>query len=71
MRTTSPNQRIQIWDDTFESEMYLQVQEAKNYYEQMRYRDVIREGFFDLQGVKENYKINCASEGYRRDLILK
>jgi leucyl-tRNA synthetase len=47
------------------------VYNTRNYYDLMRYRDVVREGFYDFQAIKENYRINCGAEGLRRDLVLK
>lgn len=48
LRTTSPNPRLQNWDDTFENEMLKSVCETRGHYDQMRYRDVVREGFYDF-----------------------
>jgi len=37
----------------------------------MRYRDVLRIGFFEFTNIREDYKIRCGSAHMRIDLVLK
>ncbi len=70
-RKDSPNENINFYDRVFEAELdeiYLKSLEA---YESMRFRDVLKICFFELVGIKDDYKLNYGSQGPRKDLITK
>jgi hypothetical protein len=36
----------------------------------MKFRDVVKDGFFNLQSAKDEYLLLVAAEGPQRDLVL-
>lgn len=68
MRTESCPE-TQFFDEVFESEMNELILESYNDYEQILYRNVLKNAFFNFLSMKEEYLINCANKGMRRDLF--
>jgi len=62
---------LKFVDDAFLAEMERGIYNTELAYEQMRFRDVIKYGFFDFSSLKEEYKIRCGSSNMRLDLVLK
>jgi len=68
MRTESCKD-TEFFDTIFESEMNELILEGYNDYDQMLYRNVIKNVFFNFLSIKEEYLINCGNKGMRLDLF--
>ena len=63
--------KIEFFDNTFQNEIiYLTIQTVEAY-DAMRYRDVLKWGFFEFQAIKDDYKVQCGAAGLRKDLVAK
>lgn len=70
-REKSLDENIEFFDNTFANEiMHLTIQTLESY-EAMRYRDVLKWGFFEFQAIKDDYKFQCGNAGLRKDLVAK
>lgn len=70
MRTESCKD-TEFFDKVFESQMNEYIAQAYEDYEQILFREVIKNVFYNFLSVKEEYLINCANKGMRRDLFQK
>lgn len=68
MRTESCTE-TDFFDRVFESEMNELIAEAFRDYEQILFRNVLKNAFFNFLSIKEEYLINCENKGMRRDLF--
>lgn len=48
---------IDLWDGIFENAINHAIEEATQNYEDMKYKQVLKFGFFELQSIKEDYLI--------------
>lgn len=70
-REKSIDEKTDFFDNTFMNEiLYLTLQTLESY-ETMRYRDVLKWGFFEFQAIKDDYKIQVGAAGLRKDLVAK
>jgi len=58
-------------DKVFDSEINKIIKETESHYEKANYRDAVQIGFFALQSARDNYRMNTADKGMKRDLILR
>lgn len=70
-REKSTDEKLEFFDLTFQNEMNQLVKDTIEAYETMRFRDALKNGFFEFQAIKDDYKINVGSNGVRKDLILQ
>ena len=68
MRTQSCKE-TEFFDTIFESEMNELILEGYNDYDNMLFRNVIKNVFFNFLSIKEEYLINCGNKGMRLDLF--
>ena len=68
---TISNDYIRFVDNVFSSEIDRAIHLTESAYESMRYRDVLKYGFFDLTSLKEDYKIRCGEYNMKYELVLK
>ena len=60
---------VEFHDRVFENKLRETVLRVEAAYERLLFRDVMREGFFGLVHLKDEYKHNCGGKGVRKDLI--
>ena len=60
-----------FFDRVFESQMNEYIAQAYEDYNNLLFREVIKNVFYNFLSVKEEYLINCANKGMRRDLFQK
>jgi leucyl-tRNA synthetase len=70
-REKPTDEKIEFFDLTFQNEMNQLLIDAIEAYETMRFRDALKNGFFELQTIKDDYKLNVGTSGVRKDLILQ
>lgn len=46
-----------LWDKIFENAMNQAIEKATQYYDEMKYKQALKSGFFELQSIKEDYLI--------------
>lgn len=68
MRTESCEETT-FFDQVFESQMNEYILEAYDNYNQILFREVVKNVFYNFLSMKEEYLINCANKGMRRDLF--
>lgn len=51
--------------------MKLLVKKTLQSYEEMKFRDVCKNGFHEFQTIKDDYLVKCSNAGPRKDLIEK
>lgn len=71
LRETADNPRTHFFDQVFENQMNQAVIEAVEGYEKMRFRDVLKSGFFEFQNSKDDYKLMVGQDGMCKSLVLK
>ena len=68
-REKALDEKTEFFDNTFLNEiLYLTLQTIESY-EAMRYRDVLKWGFFEFQATKDDYKLYVGNAGLRKDLV--
>lgn len=70
-REKATDEKIEFFDLTFQNEMNQLVKDTIEAYETMRFRDALKNGFFEFQAIKDDYKLNVGANGVRKDLILQ
>lgn len=70
-REKSVSEQTEFFDNTFYNEILHLTMLTIDSYEAMRYRDVLKWGFFELQACKDDYKIQVGAAGLRKDLVIK
>lgn len=68
--STEVNSSVSFYDKVFQNEIASVLEDCREAYENMRFRDVLKRGFFDFSKMKEDYKHQAASAGMREDLII-
>lgn len=63
------NAQTDFYDKVFQNEIALVLEDCKEAYEAMKFRDVLKRGFYDLTKIKEDYKHHVGSAGMREDLV--
>lgn len=54
----------------FESEINLKIKETGEFFEKMLFKEALRSGFFEMQGIRDKYRELCL-DGMHIDLVLK
>lgn len=67
-REDSPESLV-FFDKLFESKIKQVALMVDGYYEKMLFRDVMKEAFFNMSHLRDEYKYLCGNKGPRRDLI--
>ncbi|CAB3368878.1 Hypothetical predicted protein [Cloeon dipterum] len=57
-------------DQVFSSELNLKIQETKENYQNMLFKEALRTGFFELQAARDKYR-ELSSDGMHADLIIR
>lgn len=71
-RTESPEtDNMKFYDDVFEAELKNTVYEYCQNFDKLLLREVLKTSFFNLNHMREDYRLNCGNHGPRRDLIIK
>ncbi|CAD8104543.1 unnamed protein product [Paramecium primaurelia] len=70
-RTQAQSKNIEFFDNVFESQINYQAIQVIQNYEEMKFRDVAKNGFHVLQGYKDDYLLAVQAEGPNKNLILK
>lgn len=70
-REKSIDENSDFFDNTFLNEILNLTIQTIESYETMRYRDVLKWGFFEFQAIKDDYKIQVGCAGMRKDLVAK
>ncbi len=60
---------LAFFDSVFESEIKQIAINAEENFEKMVYREIVKDVFFNLQHVREEYKFHCGNAGYSKKLI--
>ena len=60
---------LQFFDTVFESEIKQIALLAEENFEKMVFREIVKEVFFNMQHIREEYKFNCGNAGYNKRLI--
>ena len=63
------SKEMQFYDDVFENAVKDIVLKTDTSYDSMVIKDVIKEIFFNMSHVKEDYKNSCGDSGMKRDLV--
>ena len=58
-----------FFDSVFESEIKRVTIATEKAFESMVFRDVIKEAFFNMQHIREEYKFNCGNAGFNKKLV--
>uniref|UniRef100_A0A1J3IX15 leucine--tRNA ligase n=2 Tax=Noccaea caerulescens TaxID=107243 RepID=A0A1J3IX15_NOCCA len=58
-------------DRVFENEMNIAIRLTEKAYENCLFREALKNGFYDLQAARDEYRLSCGSGGMNHDLILK
>jgi len=68
-----PPEEYNFFERAFNAQMNLAVEECKNAYEAMRYRDVVRTAFYDFMSFRDAYRDACVRQNLplHRDLVRK
>jgi leucyl-tRNA synthetase len=53
----APHKTGDLWDNIFENAINHGIDEATNHFDGMRYKQVFKYGFYELQSIKEDYLI--------------
>jgi leucyl-tRNA synthetase len=69
-RTTAKDALVGYFDEIFANQIKEITLETIRSYNEMKFRDVVKNGFFNLQSAKDEYLLLVAAEGPRRDLVL-
>jgi hypothetical protein len=64
-----PSEESQYFDDIFLNQMYDTMIKVTRGYEEMKYRDVVKYGVYEFNGIKDEYLLSCQHTKPRRDLI--
>ena len=70
-REKSLDETIEFFDNTFLNEIKNLTLQTIESFESMRYRDVLKWGFFEFQAIKDDYKVQVGNAGLRKDLVAK
>ncbi|KAL3880632.1 hypothetical protein ACJMK2_032856 [Sinanodonta woodiana] len=57
-------------DKVFDSEINISIQETQKYYDEMKYKEALRTGFFEFQTIRDKYR-EVEVEGMHRDLVFR
>lgn len=68
-REDSPAE-VEFFDRVFENKVKIIASNAESAYEKMLFRDVVKEAFYNMGHVRDEYKYMCGNHGPRKDLIL-
>lgn len=49
--------QVDLWDTIFENAINTAIEKATQYYEEMKYKQMLKYAFFELQSIKEDYLI--------------
>jgi leucyl-tRNA synthetase len=60
-----------LWDDIFENELSYAIDHTTRDYNEIKYKQALKHGFFELQTVKEDYLIGKGSEPVNPFLLLR
>jgi leucyl-tRNA synthetase len=60
-----------LWDEIFENEINYAVENTTKDYNEIRYKQALKHGFFEPQTAKEDYLIGKAGKGVNPFLLLK
>ena len=60
---------LQFYDTLFESKLLKIVLAVESGYENMAFREIMKEAFFGMIHIKDEYRLNCGNKGFRQDLI--
>ena len=60
-----------LWDDLFENELNYAIETTTKSYNEIRYKQALKHGFFEPQTVKEDYLIGKGGKGVNPFLLLK
>ncbi|CAA7062460.1 unnamed protein product [Microthlaspi erraticum] len=58
-------------DKVFENDMNIAIRLTEKAYENCLFREALKNGFYDLQAARDEYRLSCGSGGMNHDLILK
>ena len=65
LREDSPK-KLEFFDSVFENEIYKMIYKADKDYNSMLFREVIKNIFFSLQHIREEYRLSCDNHGYKK-----
>ena len=68
MRSDS-NAQTEFFDSVFNAELKRVIKNTEKAYEGMVIRDVIKEAFYKMTTIREEYRLSCGGQGMRRDLV--
>jgi leucyl-tRNA synthetase len=71
LRTSETNAHLEFYDKVFENKIKEITYLADQFYDGMVMRDVLKEVFYNMSSIREDYKSYCGNLGMRRDLVLK
>lgn len=57
-------------DQVFQSELNLKIRETDEFYQKMLFKEALRTGFFEMQGIRDKYRELCL-DGMHVDLVVK
>ncbi|XP_010553692.1 PREDICTED: leucine--tRNA ligase, cytoplasmic-like [Tarenaya hassleriana] len=58
-------------DKVFENEINIGIRSTEKAYDNFLFREALKNGFYDLQAARDEYRLSCGSGGMNRDLILR
>ncbi|CAH2078422.1 unnamed protein product, partial [Thlaspi arvense] len=57
-------------DKVFENDMNIAIRLTEKAYKECLFREALKNGFYDLQAARDEYRLSCGSGGMNRDLVL-
>lgn len=68
---TEENKDLAFADEVFENEIKNIVVKADAFYDGLVIREVLKEVFYNMNSVREDYRVKCGNLGMKKDLILR
>jgi leucyl-tRNA synthetase len=63
------NQETEFFDKVFLAELKRVIKNTEKSYENLVIRDVVKDAFFKMNTIREEYRLSCGGQGMRRDLV--
>lgn len=64
------DEHLKFFDNIFENRIKLVVKAVDESYDKMCFRDVMKQAFFNMSHIRDEYKLHCGNKGPRKDLVL-